>query len=195
MRIGPRWIGPSSTESRTAAGAPRGRKADDGPIDPLHLRSERDHPAMLLSKQTMKELSRLLRRHWIVSFFLVGMTLLAVLTIRNLLAQPQDPRLTAIRQAGYPVTLSELNTYYPAVPDDQNAALVYQRAFLAELFTNNVANDLTSNVNIRRGEQLPGEICSQLAAALATHAAACQLLYSATNLSGSRYRSTCVPDT
>ena len=135
----------------------------------------------------MKGLSRFLRRHWIVSIFLVGMTLLAGLTMRNLLAQPQDPRLAAIRQAGYPVTLSELNPYYPAVPDDQNAALVYQRAFLAELFTKNVANDLTSNVNIRRGEQLPGEIRSELAAALATHAAACRLLYSATNLPGSRY--------
>jgi hypothetical protein len=135
----------------------------------------------------MNELLPFLRRHWIVSISLAGFTLLMVLTIRNLLAPPQDPRLTAMRQAGYPVTLSELDTYYPAVPDERNAALVYQRAFQAELFTNEVANDLTGNANLRRGDRLPGEICSELAAALAAHAAAWQLLYSATNLSDSRY--------
>jgi GAF domain-containing protein len=35
-----------------------------------------------------------------------------------------------IRDAGQPVTLEELNAYYPAVPIDQNAAFVYGEAFV-----------------------------------------------------------------
>ncbi|HEY5910891.1 MAG TPA: hypothetical protein VJA21_09850 [Verrucomicrobiae bacterium] len=135
----------------------------------------------------MNELMRFLGRHWIASIVVLGFTLLAVFTIRNLVAQPQDRRLVAIRQAGYPVTLSDLNAYYPTVADDQNAALVYQRAFETALFTNKVADDLTSNVSLMRGERLPEEFRSELGEALAQHAAACQLLYSATNCSGSRY--------
>ena len=33
-----------------------------------------------------------------------------------------------IRRNGHPVTMSEVNAYYPAVPEEQNAALVYLRA-------------------------------------------------------------------
>jgi len=33
-------------------------------------------------------------------------------------------RLTAIRAAGYPVTYEELDKWYPAVPDNDNAALI-----------------------------------------------------------------------
>ncbi|GMV93319.1 MAG: hypothetical protein AMXMBFR82_30970 [Candidatus Hydrogenedentota bacterium] len=35
----------------------------------------------------------------------------------------------SIRERGQPVTLEELNAYYPAVPDEENAALVYEEAF------------------------------------------------------------------
>ncbi len=126
-------------------------------------------------------------RHWIAWLLLVGFALLAAFTIRNLGAQSEDRRLSAIRQAGYPVSLSDLNTYYPAVPDDWNAALVYQRAFQSELFTNKVAEDLTRNVVITRGEPLPADIRSELADAYAKYTPAWQLLYSATNLSASRY--------
>ncbi len=34
-----------------------------------------------------------------------------------------------IRNAGYPVTLEELNAYYSYVPDQENAAIIYQKAF------------------------------------------------------------------
>jgi hypothetical protein len=134
----------------------------------------------------MRPLLRFMCRHQIASVFLVIFTILAALTIRNI-AQAPDPRLTAVRQAGYPVTLSELNSYYPAVPDDQNAALIYKRAFDTELFTNKVAEDLTSNISLRRGERLPSEFRTELAEALTKHAAGYELLYSATNLTASRY--------
>ena len=38
-------------------------------------------------------------------------------------------RLVAIGKAGYPVTLAELNHWYTEVPDEENAAQIYARAF------------------------------------------------------------------
>ena len=38
-------------------------------------------------------------------------------------------RLAAIRAAQEPVSLAELNVYYPSVPSAENAALVYTQAF------------------------------------------------------------------
>ena len=35
----------------------------------------------------------------------------------------------AIREAGEPLTLAELDAWYPYVPDEENAALIYERAF------------------------------------------------------------------
>jgi len=37
--------------------------------------------------------------------------------------------LKSIRKAGYPVTLVELNRWYPEVPPDENAAIIYTNAF------------------------------------------------------------------
>jgi len=34
-----------------------------------------------------------------------------------------------LRENGYPITLEELNEYYPYVPDKENAAVIYQQAF------------------------------------------------------------------
>src|SRR5580765_2684204 len=42
-----------------------------------------------------------------------------------------NPRLDAIRQAGYPVTLAELNESYAEPPAAENAALIYAEAFAA----------------------------------------------------------------
>ncbi|HBC87472.1 MAG TPA: hypothetical protein DCZ94_11000 [Lentisphaeria bacterium] len=40
-----------------------------------------------------------------------------------------DAKLKVLREAGYPVTLSELDSWYTAVKDEDNAVLVYQRGF------------------------------------------------------------------
>ncbi len=136
----------------------------------------------------MKEFLGFPRRHWLGAIFLVGFLMLAAFALRNLGGgESQDPRLGVIRHSGYPVTLSELDTYYPRVADDQNAALLYERAFQMELFTNKVAEDLTSNITLRRGERVPEEFRAYLTEILTKHATACQLLYSATNFAGSRY--------
>ncbi len=39
------------------------------------------------------------------------------------------PKLAAIRQAGYPVTLAELNAWYARTPEAENGASLYQQAF------------------------------------------------------------------
>jgi len=118
-----------------------------------------------------------------VGFFAI----LTALTLRNLLAPADDPQFKAIRKAGYPVTLAELNDYYTAVAKDQNAALLYQRAFESELFTNGVAGNLTSNLVFKRGEPLIEGFGRDLLDELTNHAAAYRLLYAATNCPGSRY--------
>jgi len=41
-----------------------------------------------------------------------------------------NAKLAEIRAAGYPTTIAELNDYYSAVPDEENAALLYAKAFL-----------------------------------------------------------------
>jgi type II secretory pathway pseudopilin PulG len=45
------------------------------------------------------------------------------------LAHDVDAKLQAIRAAGLPTNGKELNAYYPAVPDNENAALVMTQAF------------------------------------------------------------------
>ena len=46
----------------------------------------------------------------------------------NLVAPRPDPLVESFRQRGYPVTLAEMNAWYPAVPAAENEALVYTNA-------------------------------------------------------------------
>jgi len=46
-----------------------------------------------------------------------------------LLNSQLNAKLAEIRATGYPTTLAELNDYYPAVPDAENAAEIYHKAF------------------------------------------------------------------
>ncbi len=52
----------------------------------------------------------------------------AVLSVRLHLKRQVDIRLNAIRTAGYPASLEELDAFYTAVPDADNAALTYLEA-------------------------------------------------------------------
>ncbi len=114
--------------------------------------------------------------------------IVAALVVKNLVSPTQDPRLGAIRRAGFPVTLAELNTYYPTVPDQENAALVFNQAFELDLFTNSIFEGFFSkDPGVARGKPLPEEFQNDLRLVLATNAAAVRLLYAATNFSHSRY--------
>ena len=62
----------------------------------------------------------------IILFALLG---ISFIIWRVNLAHDVDAKLAAIRAAGLPTSGAELNVYYPAVPDDENAALVITQAF------------------------------------------------------------------
>jgi hypothetical protein len=138
----------------------------------------------------MTLIPRSLREHPVATILGFCLFVGVLLVIRNLVSfanSSQDPAIVAIRQAGYPVTLSDLNSFYPPVADDQNAAILYQEAFGLESFTNNVFDELTANLSSARGEAVPEAIRVGLAEAFATNGRARQLLYSATNLAHSRF--------
>src|SRR5437667_5107117 len=62
----------------------------------------------------------------------------------NIFRSPDDDRLEVIRAKGYPVTLTELNAWYKAVPADQNVALIYKNAFaLTKIAPSTNLGDLT----------------------------------------------------
>ena len=65
---------------------------------------------------------------WI--FVIILLIVLAGFTVFRAIQEARlNRRLDAIREAGYPVTLAELNQYYHQVPASRNAALVYAQAF------------------------------------------------------------------
>ena len=52
-----------------------------------------------------------------------------LMAFRMVLKSQLNAKLDEIRAAGYSATLAELNDYYSAVPNDENAALLYEKAF------------------------------------------------------------------
>jgi hypothetical protein len=61
---------------------------------------------------------------------LVGLSLLVLVGPSNSNAKAvANPKLAAIRQAGYPVAFAELNAWYAQPPEADNAASLYQQAF------------------------------------------------------------------
>jgi hypothetical protein len=112
--------------------------------------------------------------------------LLGIWIVSNLFVPHRDARIEAIRQEGYPVAMSELDAYYPSVPDAENAAVVYTNAFA--LLTN------LSGPNTRIVSALPAigrglspDEEDQLKEILEDNAEALRLLYSAPASGRSRY--------
>jgi len=60
---------------------------------------------------------------------LFALLVISFIVWRVNLAHDVDAKLQAIRAAGLPTNGKELNAYYPAVPDNENAALVMTQAF------------------------------------------------------------------
>lgn len=102
----------------------------------------------------------------------------------------RDPRIEAIREAGQPVTLAELDAWYPRIPDAQNAALIYTNAFALMMFTESGNTNARQIENIElppRGQKLTGDDQSELASMIASNAAALRLIDSARDLKAGRY--------
>ncbi len=77
----------------------------------------------------MTRTSRLIRSLLYVLATLIALVIIAYIVWRVNLARDVNAKLAAIRAAGLPTSGAELNAYYSAVPDNENAALVMTQAF------------------------------------------------------------------
>jgi hypothetical protein len=74
-------------------------------------------------------LKRFFPRIGITVLILFALLAISFTVWRVNLARDVNAKLEAIRAAGLPTSGAELNAYYPAVPDNENAALVMTQAF------------------------------------------------------------------
>jgi len=116
--------------------------------------------------------------------------LLAFAVFRFVVHQRVQTRLAAIRDAGYPVTLEELDAWYP-YPDGPNAADVYQRAFDAYVKDEAIEQTLpifNSDIELPPpGEPLAKEMAQRIEAYLAKNAEAISLLEEAVKMGDCRF--------
>jgi len=130
-------------------------------------------------------LNTMRRRRLAVLGAAVGL-LLGAWVLLSLLIPHRDLFVEAIRKQGYPASLAELDAYYPSVPAEENAALVYTNAF--RLLTNLTGPNtpfLTWLPPI--GQGLSAEEESELKDVLSDNQAALNLLYSVPASGRSRY--------
>src|SRR5438132_13886419 len=138
----------------------------------------------------MHQLCQFLRPNRVTAAVLSVIFLLVGFSLWNALGPRPDARLADIRRHGYPVTLAELQDWYKAVPDAQNAALVYTQAFRLRAFADSSKlSDLTDSKKWlpQRGQKLKADKKAELTELLGTNQAVLKLLHSAAALSGSRY--------
>ena len=98
-----------------------------------------------------------------------------------------NSELAAIRKAGFPVTLDELNAWYP-MPSGENAADTYEAAFAAYGGDDSGVPLLDDEVRLPpRGHPLPEDMRSKIAAYLAANAQALALLHKGGVIEGCRF--------
>src|SRR5262245_33732927 len=134
----------------------------------------------------MKALRQLARYRLALLGLLVAGVLLGMLSC-SLLRSEHDPRFEAIRKAGYPANLRELNNWY-APPDSGNAAPVFTQAFAAQAFSlNDTKGQQLGRLRLpERGTPLSAETKLELASMIASNGAALRLYFSAEGLTNSR---------
>jgi len=102
---------------------------------------------------------------------------------RTRLAKSVKAEVTAIRTNGLPVSMTDLEHWPAVIPEEQNAALIMQQAFAMVTLTN---RDRIYDLNLPvRGGVISNK--TQMAAVVATNAAAMELIYDITNAASSRY--------
>ncbi len=74
-------------------------------------------------------MSRFFHRLCVAALVLIPLCLIGFTIWRLILAHEVNTEFAAIRAAGLPTSGAELNAYYTAVPDNENAALVMTQAF------------------------------------------------------------------
>lgn len=137
----------------------------------------------------MTRTSNLIRSFLIVLATLIVLAIVAFIVWRVNLAHDVNAKLAAIRAAGLPTNGKELNDYYPAVLDNQNAALVMTQAFaLIRYFPDRRSNDEVTSFKIPpHGQSLTAEQKRLLGSYVATNEAALAKASEALKLPRSRY--------
>jgi hypothetical protein len=120
--------------------------------------------------------------------------LLAVIAVyagyRLILAHKINVKIEQIRQAGLPVTTTELNKWYAAVPPEENAALILTNVFAHLVKGNTNSPDLPiigRGKLPRRNEPLSPEMRQAIADFVATNQVALELLEKGLALKSCRY--------
>lgn len=152
--------------------------------------SLRDTPFALKSNEIMNRALAWIRRHPTKTIIGAATLGVAVVAVWNLFRPINDLRLNTIRKAGYPVTLTELDQFYPPVADSENAALVYTQAFASPLFgDDSLISDLFPDglKAITRGQPLSVQSRKRLAELLSAHRPTIELLHHATNFARGRF--------
>lgn len=102
------------------------------------------------------------KKKWIVRGSILAAVILLLLTTMLLVQLPYHKALADLREKGYPTNLKELDAYYPAVPDEENAALDYEKAFVAYKIPENMGLDkdkvILDNVRLALGIRMPDNV-------------------------------------
>jgi len=124
----------------------------------------------------------------VAAFAFFALLVVSLLYWRGKLAMEVDAKLQAIRMAGLPTNGKELNAYYPAVPDNENAALVMTQAFaLMQNYPDDRSNEVANFKMPTRGQSLAAEQKQLLSGYVEMNSAALDKMREAIKLPESRY--------
>jgi hypothetical protein len=138
----------------------------------------------------MKERSRPKLAVATALFLLVVLPLALVCLYRIRLSGQVGAKLEAIRRSGFPVTLAELDKWYPEVPRNENAATVLTNAFALIVAGDPNSPTLPLIGKAKwpvRGEPLSAEMKQAIEAHLALNRQAINLLHQGAQLKKCRY--------
>jgi hypothetical protein len=107
--------------------------------------------------------------------------ILAVCFALGIFTRSRDPQIEQLRKLGFPVTLQELNDFYPELDPKQNSALDYAECFSTPLFLSpNTNNPAAKKWLPARGEPLGAEATQEIRALLNTNQQVFRMLHEAT---------------
>ncbi|HVK57393.1 MAG TPA: hypothetical protein VM735_01325, partial [Candidatus Kapabacteria bacterium] len=127
--------------------------------------------------------SRLLKRIAIGAVLLLAAILLLGLALARSVPSPND-EIAKLKAAGLPVSTLDLNSYYPPIPAESNAALLVIEA-AAEFSTPSM--ELRGMVLPKGGEKVSPDLSRAIAGHIATNSTSLQILSKAARLQLSRY--------
>lgn len=136
---------------------------------------------------------RRLLRLPVIGFFALTLTVIgAAILWRSLLARDVNARLREVKSAGLPTSGEELNQWYAAVPENQNAALVVTQALaLLARYPDARSNDVARFKVPPRNQKLTDDNAALLAGYVELNAPALAKLQDALDLPKSRYPVDC----